>query len=304
MEIEVVAANAKKSQVAKLSNLSSSTSILDIKKEIAKRNSSLYIDRQALKRDLKGKALKDTDTLGSLGVSSGQLFLKDLGPQLGWSTVFLTEYSGPLFVYLLFYTRPAIIYGQAAAGMPYHPVVHIAAACWAGHYVKRLLETVFVHRFSHSTMPIRNLFKNCTYYWGFAAYVAYYINHPLYTAPYFGDLQIYGGLAAFILCELGNLSIHLALKNLRPAGTKVRKIPVPTANPFTWAFRFVSCPNYFYEAGSWFAFTVMTQCLAGGLFTFAGVYQMSVWAIQKHRNYKKEFSNYPRGRKAIFPFVL
>jgi very-long-chain enoyl-CoA reductase len=32
-------------------------------------------------------------------------------------------------------------------------------------------------------MPIFNLFKNCAYYWGFAAFVAYFINHPLYTPP-------------------------------------------------------------------------------------------------------------------------
>lgn len=31
---------------------------------------------------------------------------------------------------------------------------------------------------------------------------------------------------------------------------------------------------------------------------------MAVWALGKHKLYKKEFSDYPKSRKAIFPFVL
>ena len=38
----------------------------------------------------------------------------------------------------------------------------IAAICWTFHYAKRLFETIFIHRFSHSTMPIANLFRVCT----------------------------------------------------------------------------------------------------------------------------------------------
>ncbi|KAK6039137.1 hypothetical protein COOONC_23358, partial [Cooperia oncophora] len=38
-------------------------------------------------------------------------------------------------------------------------------------------------------MPRFNLVKNCSYYWGFAAFVAYFVNHPAYTPPYFGDKQ-------------------------------------------------------------------------------------------------------------------
>ena len=99
--------------------------------------------------------LKDSDTLGSLGLNKGsKLFFKDLGPQVGYSTVsfsshilheeevnwaylikeaylvmfctfqvFLTEYTGPLVLYLVFYLRPAIIYGSEAAGEPKAPVV-------------------------------------------------------------------------------------------------------------------------------------------------------------------------------------
>lgn len=71
----------------------------------------------------------------------------------------------------------------------------IAAACYTVHYVKRLLETIFVHRFSHATMPLRNLFKNCAYYWGFTAYVSYHVNHPLFTSPCM--CQVWAALALF-----------------------------------------------------------------------------------------------------------
>ena len=176
---------------------------------------------------------------------------------------------------------------------------------------------MFVHRFSNATMPIMNLFKNCAYYWGFAAYIGYHVNHPLYTSP--SELQVYGCLASFLAAELGNFSIHLLLRNLRPAGSKIRKIPKPDWNPFTQLYNLVSCPNYTYEVIpmgntvktnssilqvlAWTSFTFMTQCLPAGIFTIAGLYQMTVWALGKHKNYKNEFKDYPR-RKAIIPFII
>lgn len=286
-------------------DLNNSSTVLDLKRAIEKQKSYLYPDRQMLRLETTGKPLKDEDKLSDLKRDSDsfKLYFKDLGPQVGWTTVFLTEYAGPLFIYLIFYFRPSFIYGSKQAKQ--HDVIHLACACWVFHYAKRLLETIFVHRFSHATMPILNIFKNSFYYWGFAAFVAYFINHPLYTPAMFGNAQIYAGLAAFIINEFGNLSIHLALRDLRPAGSKVRKIPFPTGNPFTILFNFVSCPNYTYEIGSWVAFSIMTQSLPALLFTIAGAYQMVIWALGKHRNYRREFdAKYPRGRKSIFPFII
>jgi very-long-chain enoyl-CoA reductase len=37
------------------------------------------------------------------------------------------------------------------------------------HYLKRLGEILCIHKFSHATMPLKNLFKNCTHYWFFGS---------------------------------------------------------------------------------------------------------------------------------------
>lgn len=301
--VEIINSKSLK-HIATLS-LSDTSNILDVKNAIQVTKPYLYADRQMLRSEQTGKPLKDENKIAMLKTKDSdslKLYFKDLGPQVGWATVFLTEYAGPLFIYLLFYYRPSFIYGQS--NVKYLKVVSIACFCWVFHYAKRILETIFVHKFSHATMPIRNIFKNSAYYWGFAAYVAFYINHPLYTPAYFGDLQIYIGLAGFIINEFGNFSIHLALSSLRPVGSNIRKIPYPNSNPFTLLFKFVSCPNYTYEIGTWLSFFLMTQALPALLFAAAGTYQMIVWAIGKHRNYRKEFDRYPRGRKAIIPFII
>ncbi|PNJ28885.1 TECR isoform 8, partial [Pongo abelii] len=107
-----------------------------------------------------------------------------------------------------------------------------------------------------------------------------------------------------LICQLGNFSIHMALRDLRPAGSKTRKIPYPTKNPFTWLFLLVSCPNYTYEVGSWIGFAIMTQCLPVALFSLVGFTQMTIWAKGKHRSYLKEFRDYPPLRMPIIPFLL
>lgn len=68
--------------------------------------------------------------------------------------------------------------------------------------------------------------------------------------------------------EYGNWRIHVALRNLRPPGTKERRIPKATGDPMTLLFNLVTCPNYTYEAIAWVSFTVMTQCVPGRKYSF------------------------------------
>jgi very-long-chain enoyl-CoA reductase len=88
------------------------TTIKELKSQVHSANKKLGVHRQALRLEVRGKILKDTETLESLNLRSGsKLYVKDLGPQIGWSTVFLAEYAGPLLVYLWVYQRPWIFYG-------------------------------------------------------------------------------------------------------------------------------------------------------------------------------------------------
>ncbi|KAL1233853.1 Very-long-chain enoyl-CoA reductase [Trichinella pseudospiralis] len=289
-----------------LRNLPETATILDVKHEVTRKKPGFAVESQSLRlQSTGGKNLSDECKLDTLPKIDGriQLYVKDLGPQVQWKTVFLLEYIGPLIVYPIFFFRLPFIYEYRFTNqIPTSWIVRLALGCWTLHYLKRVCETLYVHKFSHSTMPLRNLFKNCAYYWGFAAFVGYHVNHPFYTEPKAAVALI--GLVGFLLAELGNYSIHAALSNLRPVGSKERKIPMPTENPFTLLFNLVSVPNYTYEIIAWFCFSMMTQCLPALLFTILGAIQMTIWACAKQKAYKREFPCYPAERKAIIPFLI
>lgn len=51
-------------------------------------------------------------------------------------------------------------------------------------------------------MPVRNLVKNCSYYWSFGAFISYFVNHPLYSAPPAAQTAV--AFVAATLCTLSN----------------------------------------------------------------------------------------------------
>eukprot|EP01111_Echinosteliopsis_oligospora_P017527 TRINITY_DN7630_c0_g1_i1.p1 TRINITY_DN7630_c0_g1~~TRINITY_DN7630_c0_g1_i1.p1 ORF type:complete len:302 (+),score=72.82 TRINITY_DN7630_c0_g1_i1:17-922(+) len=283
--------------------VSESTSVQEFKKLYARKFPKTYVERQRFTYGpAPGMPLVDGKSLSDYNIKDGDvLVFKDLGAQIGYAAVYVIEYAGPLFLYPMFYFLRNQIYEKASS----HPIQftqQIALACWTFHYAKRILETLFVHKFSHGTMPVfPNLFKNCGYYWSAAVGISYFVNHPLFTSPPIE--RVYLGLALFIIGELGNLTTHLMLSNLRSPGTKERKIPRG------FLFNYVSCPNYFLEFVAWVGFSIMTQTAASIMFTIAGAGQMWMWAVGKHRRYRKEFDGkegrqqYPKSRKVMFPFL-
>ena len=173
------------------------------------------------------------------------------------------------------------------------------------HFIKRELETVFVHRFSNATMPVTRLPINCGHYWGLnGLLIGYFLFHPLYQEPqrYEGMNWILAGV--FLVAEGLNLQTHLILRDLRPQGTKKRGVPQGAG------FGLVSCANYSWELVAWGAFAVLSQCFTSYLFLLVSFVTLVDWAKTRHRRYLKEFDGkegrplYPPGRKALIPFLL
>jgi len=102
----------------------------------------------------------------------------------------------------------------------------------------------------------------------------------------------------FVFAEFMNLMCHITLRNLRSPGSTERKIP------YGWGYDYSSCANYFWEAIVWLTFAVYSQTAGSYFFLIVSVFQMYQWAVKKHVAYKKDFKDkYPRGRKAMFPFL-
>merc|ERR1712136_423855 len=159
LKMEVVIVSTAGSKTIATLTVDPKSTFRELKNQIQRLKPWMYPERQEFRLLARGKGLDEHMTIEDAGLKDQNfLYLKDLGPQVAWKTVFLVEYAGPLFVYAWIYTRPWLFYGEGAAKQPMSTATHIAAVCWVLHYAKRLLETLFVHRFSHATMPIRNLF--------------------------------------------------------------------------------------------------------------------------------------------------
>lgn len=229
---------------------------------------------------------------------------KDVGPQIGWRTVYFIEYLGPVIIHSLFYfgfyDPTNNTYTQKAA--------YILTLF---HYLKRIYETLFVHVFSSDTMPLSNLFRNCGHYWifnglfiGYSIYAPQDVNYQGYQKwLYHVEDRSLGELEAFasfwFLFELCNFYSHLQLRNLRTDGSRDHHIPTG------FGFNYVSYPNYFFESLVWLDFAIMVNNWSCWLFYIVGTGTMMNWAKTKHAKYQKEFGDkYPKSRKAMIPFIF
>ncbi|KAF8397502.1 hypothetical protein HHK36_016419 [Tetracentron sinense] len=291
--------------------LNDSATVGDLQEAIHHRTKRYYPSRQRLTLPLQPGSKEKPVTLNSRrnvrdfcdGYSDNlTVVFKDLGPQVSYRTLFFWEYLGPLLIYPIFYYFPVYQYFGYKVDRVIHPVQTYALYYWCFHYFKRIMETFFVHRFSHATSPLSNVFRNCAYYWTFGSYIAYYMNHPHYTPV--SNLQMMIGFGFGLVCQVANLYCHLLLRNLRsPEGNGGYQIP------HGFLFNIVTCANYTTEIYQWLGFNIATQTIAGYVFLVVAAFIMTNWALAKHHRLKKLFDGkqgrpkYPRRWVILPPFL-
>ncbi|KAF7858496.1 hypothetical protein EAF04_009096 [Stromatinia cepivora] len=282
-------------------DIDETTTVQDVKEKLAKQVGGWDPNRFGIFDPEQKKILKDRKAFISQHkevIIGQEILIKDLGPQLGWRTVYIIEYLGPILIHLGFPLLRPYIYSQPVGPLSNSQLLSMTLIIL--HFLKREYETIFIHRFSLSTMPASNIFKNCAHYWLLSGlYIAYFIYAPSsYTAlssPKVDYLNI-AGVALYLFGELSNLKTHLTLSNLRSPGGTERGIPQG------YGFSMVTCPNYFFEMLAWIGMIFVTKSLSTVIFTIIGTAQMQQWAVKKEKQYRSDFGEkYKKKRNALFP---
>ncbi|OTB04199.1 hypothetical protein M426DRAFT_321056 [Hypoxylon sp. CI-4A] len=248
-------------------------------------------------------------------VKHGELLVKDLGPQIGWRLVYVIEYLGPLLFHPLFLNfrnqlYPAV-YPLLKNHLPWAPRLdgelsfaqQAAFAMIMAHFVKRELETLFLHKFAAATMPFAFVFRNSFFYWAAAGFLGaleiYAPFSPAAVAPDAPTPLTYLGFALYAIGELANFDVHWYLAHLRKPGETARKIP------YGHGFGLVTCPNYMFEIIAWIGIILVTRSPSLVLFIVIGSYYMYIWGWGKEKNYRKQFGDkYKKKRYVILPGLL
>lgn len=252
-----------------------------------------------------------SDYFDAATLKSGvELYVKDLGPQIGYKTVFVLEYLGPLLIQAVIHR-----YFVHVKGVQQTQTQVLAYALTLLHFLKREFETLFVHRFSNASMPLFNLFKNSTHYWILSGFnLAFFVySQDAATVASAGSIKKFlfhvnsyptyvnvALVAVWVFAQASNYFTHVKLSQLRSGDLKAYVIPKG------YGFDLLVCPNYFFESLGWLTFSVLVGNWSAWLFFIVGTGQMYLWAVARKQKYLKTFGDdFKKLKRAVFiPYVL
>jgi protein-S-isoprenylcysteine O-methyltransferase Ste14 len=105
------------------------------------------------------------------------------------------------------------------------------------------------------------------------------------------------GIIIFLCGLIINLHSDHIIRNLRNPGENEYKIP------YGGMFKYVSSPTYFGEITEWTGWAIMTWSLPGLVFALWTFANLAPRARSNHLWYNDTFPDYPKGRKALVPYI-
>lgn len=182
----------------------------------------------------------------------------------------------------------------------YNRLVLAAALLWGLHYFHRVFIFPLQIRTSGKKIPVLIVILAICFNLVNGFLNGYWLSHfaPEYQPDFLLNIRLIAGIVLFIAGFSINKYHDQILIGLRSSSGSGYKIP------YGGLFKFVSCPNFFGEIISWAGFALVALNLPALSFLVWTTVNLTARALDHHKWYNKEFSDYPKERKAIIPFII
>ncbi len=213
------------------------------------------------------------------------------GPCIGNREGWLIMESPALWCFTLVFLR-GVSGGQ--------PTAWLLWALWMVHYVNRGLVFPFRTRTAGKQIPLLVVVSGFGFQLtnGYLNGVALGAFGTAYTVGWLSRPVFWIGLAVFVTGWSVNIWSDEILLRLRKPGDTGYKIP--HGGLFDW----VSCPNFLGEMLQWLGWSMMCWNVAALSFAVWTIANLLPRSLAHHRWYRRQLSNYPEHRKAVFPGLL
>ena len=160
------------------------------------------------------------------------------------------------------------------------------------HFSKRVLEALFVHKYS-SKMSVFAMLGVAAFY-SFVAGMIAWLNAE--TIPQM-DFLFNLGMIFFLIGIMGNAYHHRLLADLRKDKDGYF---IPQGG---W-FEYATCPHYFFELLGWLGIFLLSRHFFTLLALIGMIGYLSGRSIKTRQWYRENFDDYPAERKYMIPFIF
>lgn len=171
-------------------------------------------------------------------------------------------------------------------------------ALWLAHYFNRAFIYPLRQKNRKGQIPLIILVLAIIFNLINATLNGYYLGFlGKYDSSIFLQWNFWVGLSLFFGGAFVNIKSDNMLLALRKPGESDYKIPQG------FLFKYISCPNHLGEIIEWVGFAFITwnwASLSFAVWTFAN---LAPRAMAHHKWYQSHFSDYPKNRRALIPFL-